>query len=244
MVKATRSRGGVGEPGTTEFVRGPLDGRHVARPTVARPIVAITRPDPCLIEDVVEDLVRPESPGVFEPRNVGEKTARAQDPARLAQRPGTIRHQLEDERRERGIERAILEWQAVGEGSDGLEAAAVVRRQACIGVRIGHLAHRRRGVDADDRYRRPTGDGSKRQLAGSRSYVQDPIAPGQHRVGHVEELGHRGRQDRRPAPCVSGRYPVVPLALIRHGRIVPRRRPPFPPFQDRPFGPPRGDLGP
>ena len=67
VVKAARSRGGVGEPGTTEFVRGPLDGWHVARPTIARPIVAITRPDPCLIEDVIEDLVRAEPPGIVEP---------------------------------------------------------------------------------------------------------------------------------------------------------------------------------
>ena len=83
VVEAARSRFGLAEPGPTEFIHSPPDGRQVACPAIIRRFVAITCPEPCLSEDVVEDLVRPEPPSVVEPRNVGKKTARAQDPAVL-----------------------------------------------------------------------------------------------------------------------------------------------------------------
>ena len=74
--------------------------------------------------------IRREDPLVVEPRDVGERPARPQDAARLAQGAGAVRHELEDERRHRGIELAVGERQRIGERDDRSEAAGDRRRAA------------------------------------------------------------------------------------------------------------------
>ena len=167
--------------------------------------------------------VRREQAVVLQPRDVGQRPARLQDAPDLAQRARAVRDELEDERRECGVERAIREREGIGEGDDRPEASALRTREQTIGLGIGHAGHLGRGVSPDDRHARPASDGAERQLAGPGPDVDEPLPAGEGRLSRVEQLGDGGCEDRRPPTGVSRRDPVVAFGLVGHRRMVPRR---------------------
>ena len=180
--------------------------------------------DPEVVEHVVEDDVGLERAVVLEPRDVGERPAGTQHAPCLAQGPCAVRDELEDERRQREVERAVLERQVVGEGDRGAEPG----RGPC-GRAGGRRWRRPSRACPPTRPRRRSTPSGQRAMAPSASWpvpVPMSITRGRSGLGtsaadDVEQRRDGGRQDGRPPLRVSLGDPVVPLGLLGHRRIVP-----------------------
>ena len=136
--------------------------------------------------------------------------------------PRPIRDELEDERRERGVERR-------GRGTGSLSANAVTRsnrarvagRQLAFRLGPGDLEHARRWVDADDRRGRQARQQPPSRAGPSRCRRPGP-APPRATCGAGDPTSGDGRREhRRPVTRVASRHPVVPVGLVHHSAIVP-----------------------
>ena len=222
MLEQARLGHDAGEARAPELTRRPIDRREVAGATVECPRLEIE-----LIEGVVEDLVRPEGAIVLEPRHERERPAGSQHAPCLAEGASTPRDELEDERRYREVEPAILERQLVGRDDPDREPLPTGAAEHALRLRLRDLRHPRRDVDADDRRVGPARERAERQLTRTGADVEDP--PGRcHRLSElVQELLHGGREDGRPVTSVAARELVEALGLVdRHATIVPRSRHP------------------
>src|SRR6185369_4142949 len=96
------------EPRPTGRIRGGSGRRQVARA-----LLDLRRVEAKLVQHVIHDPVRAEAVAADEPRDPGDPPTWPQDAAGLAQRGLPARHELEDERRDHEVERAVLERQAI-----------------------------------------------------------------------------------------------------------------------------------
>jgi hypothetical protein len=153
---------------------------------------------------------------------VGEEPARAQDAPDVAQRRGPARHELEHERRHRGVEGPFLEGQFRGEGHATLESIAC-RRHPLLDQRLHRTHHLAGCIDGGDADLRPPTQGRDRQIAGPDAHVQHRTrAIGHDPVEAIEERDGATCQHGRPPPVIAGGDPVVSFSRLRHPRMVPR----------------------
>ena len=136
-------------------------------------------PIPNSSRSVVEDRVGREGAVVVEPRDVGQATRPAAGRDATSRRArGAVRDELEDERRERGVEAAVLERQLVGERDRPTRTGSRGRREPA--RRPRRRRPRASRVDASI----PTTDGCgqplerrERELAGAGADVERAHAP-------------------------------------------------------------------
>ena len=204
------------EPGPAQAGGRRFDRGQVARTRLRRRLVVavVAILDAELVEQVVEDLVRPPAPRIGDPRHVREQAARTQHAPDLAQRAEAVRHELEDERRHRGVERVVRERQLVREGRCRMEAPIRTRERGGRRLRGGnHLArridrvHLRFGPALQRGERQRPGSGSRRPGGGSSG------RRGPRRTGR----GAPGRSGRSPAPTTA-RSPPRSGRSVRPGR--------------------------
>ena len=205
---------GPAQAGGRRFDRGQVPRTRLRRRLVVIALVAVL--DRELVEQVVEDLVRPPAPRIGDPRDVREQAARTQHAPDLAQRAEAVRHELEHERRHHGVERVVRERQLVREGSHGMETpirAAGARRPPSSWRQPSRATHRSRppALRASAAARRATASRFRTRRRGGGS----PGRRGPLRTGR----GAPARSARSPAPT-NGHSPP------RSGRSVrPDRSP-------------------
>ena len=210
------------EPGPAQAGGRRLDRAQVPGTRLRRRLVAVVALlDAELIEQVVQDLVRPPAAAVGDPRHVCEHAARTQHAPDLAQRAEAVRHELEHERRHHGVERVVRERELVREGRHRLEATIRARERGGGRLRGGnHLARR---IDRVHLRFGPALQGGERQRPGSGPDVQQPEAAAVESLFEpVEERPGARRDHRRPPARVALRDPVVAFGLVGHRGMVPR----------------------